>query len=237
MTPMDPIPETVEALDELDAAVDAQALLARLRRLATDAQELVPDLVGVSICPFEQGLTFTFLTSAERAAVLDGVQYLAGGPCVDGAHDGAVHEFHGTDVLDEERWRLFAEATAAHSVRSTLTLPVDDDGRIVGTVNLYAASAHAFAAHHDELAALFGAAAAGLVTNADLSFSTRDLARAAPDLVREQLVLDVAVGILAAELGLDVDAAESRLRDAAGRAGVSVTTLARAVVDARDHRA
>jgi hypothetical protein len=40
---------------------------------------------------------------------------------------------------------MFADATAAKSVRSTLTLPlVGTDGGALGTVNLYAASPQAF---------------------------------------------------------------------------------------------
>lgn len=237
MPPMEPLPETVAALDELDAP-SAEDLLVRLGRLAARAQELVPDLVGVSVCPFEQeGLTFTFVASTEAASVLDGVQYLAGGPCVEGAEDAVVHEFHEDDVLDEDRWGLFAQATAAHGVRSTLTLPVGDEDQVLGTVNLYAGGTASFAGHHDELATLFGAWAGGVVTNADLSFSSREEARAAPGRVREQLVVEVAVGILAAELDVDVDAAEARLHEAAARAGVSVGRLARAVVHARDQRA
>lgn len=236
MTPMEPLPETLEALDGLDAPVDATSLLGRLARLAAHAQDLVPELVGVSVCPFEQDLTFTFLASTEPAVVLDGVQYLTGGPCIDGAQDAEVHEYHDDDVLDEDRWRLFAQASAAHGVRSTLTLPVGDEGRVLGTVNLYAASTEAFTGHHEELATLFGAWAEGVVTNADLAFSTRDAAREAPGRVREQIDVDVAVGILSAELDLDVEDAEERLRTAAARAGVSVGRLARAVVHARDHR-
>src|SRR3982751_1159884 len=126
---------------------------------------------------------------------------------VDGAHANQVTEFDGDDVLDEMRWRLFAGATAERGVRSTLTLPVVSDERVEGTVNLYAASARAFVGHHEELAKVFGAWACGAVSNADLGFRTRTEAEAAPQRLREQHVIDVATGIVAAHLGVDVETA------------------------------
>jgi GAF domain-containing protein len=233
VTPLEPIPETVEAVNELDPSEHAPDLLATLTRLASRAQEVVPDLVGVSIAMLEEGLTFTLAATADEIAVLDGVQYAAGGPCVEGALTNEVHEFNSDDVLDEHRWQLFAEATAAHTVRSTLTLPVVRDGVVEGSVNLYAASRRAFVDHHDELAEIFGAWAAGAIANADLAFTTRSEAQAAPRRVKERAIIDVAVGILAAGLRVDIKTAEDRLRNAAARAGVTLARLATDIVHAR----
>ncbi|WP_244932424.1 ANTAR domain-containing protein [Nocardioides sp. W7] len=237
---MEPIRETVEAANELDPSLDAVEPLDHLARLASRAKGVVPSLVGLSVARLDQGVTFTLVASDEEVAVLDAVQYVAGGPCVAGAYDEQVHEFDNDDVLDEERWHLFAAATAAHGVRTTLTLPVvgldPGDGRVVGTVNLYAASPRAFVGLHDELAGIFGAWATGAMTNVDLPFTTRSEAQAAPRLVREQSIVEVAKGILAAQLGLDVDTAEARLREAAARAGVSAVELAREIIRAREGR-
>lgn len=236
MTPMEPVPETVEALNELDPSLDDGGLLASLRRLADQAQEEVPDLVGASVAWLEENLTFTMVATAEQIAVLDAIQYAAGGPCVDAARVAEVLQFDDGDVLSEQEWQLFAEATAAHTIRSTLTLPILENHRVVGTVNLYAASRRAFVGHHERLAEIFGAWAAGAITNADLSFATRREARATPDRVREQAIIEVATGILAAELGIDVDAAGARLRDAADRAGVSTARLAFEILELREGR-
>ena len=229
MSSMEPIPETVEAVNDLDPARGGDILLSDLVGLANQAQRLVPDLVGVSIAPLENGLTFTLVATSAGVAVLDAIQYAAGGPCVDAARLERVMGFE-HDVLDEERWRLFAEATAARAVRSTLTLPVVSRGRVVATVNLYAASAQAFAGQHDPLAAIFGAWAAGAVANADLSFSTRLESERAPQRLRDQTAIDVATGILAAQLRVDVDTALERLTSAASRAGVSLVQLAHDIV-------
>lgn len=230
---MEPIPETVEVVERLGASLDDGRLLAELTRQASRATEIVPDLVGVSIAPLNDGLTFTLVATAEDVAVLDAIQYVAGGPCVEGARTDQVIQFE-PDILDEERWRLFAEATAARAVRSTLTLPMLSAGQVVGTVNLYAASPQAFGGHREQLAEIFGARSSGAVANADLSFATRTEAQAAPQRARDHYVIDVATGMVAAELGLQVDAAKARLRDAAARAGVSLLHVAREVVSAHD---
>jgi GAF domain-containing protein len=229
---MEPIPETVDAVRSLGPSADGGALLTDLTRLAGLAKKIVPDLLGVSIARLDEGITFTLVATAKDVAVLDAVQYIAGGPCVDAAHTVRVREFdHG--AVDEERWQLFAEATAARAVRSTLTLPVQREEQVVGTVNMYAASRRAFVGHHAQLAELFGAWASGAVSNADLSFRTRAEAEAAPRRLREQRVIDLATGILAAALGLEVEAAKIRLRDAAVRAGVTPLQLASEIVRAR----
>lgn len=232
---MEPTPETAEALDELDSEMDAGLRLRRLQTLAERARELVPDLVGVSIGYLEHELTFTLVATAAEFAVLDAVQYAAGGPCVEGAHAEEVREFHQDDILDEERWRLFAEATAARAVRSTLTLPVVREGRVIGTVNLYAATRRAFVGYHEELAKIFGAWAAGAITNADLSFTTRQQAAATPERVRARGYIDVAAAIIAVTREVDLADAEVILRDAAVRAHVSVVELAQQIVAAHEN--
>jgi len=232
---MKPIPETVEAVNELDPAERNDGLLEDLTRLANRTQEIVPDLVGVSVAPIADGLTFTLVATSGEIALLDAIQYAAGGPCVKGAHADEVLEFE-ADVLDEERWRLFAEATAARAVRSTLTLPVLSDEQVVATVNLYAASARAFVGQHQALAGIFGAWAAGAVANADLSFATRREAERAPQRIKEQDLMDLATGIVAVDLGIDLSSARERLLDAANRAGVTAQQLARDVVAARRRR-
>ena len=46
---MEPIPETLQAFDELDAALDDTMLLDQLRTTAARAREVAPGLVGVSV--------------------------------------------------------------------------------------------------------------------------------------------------------------------------------------------
>ena len=131
---MEPMPETREALAELVSLddPDVDELLAELGR---SAHAIVPDLVGLSLGLAHEGLTFTLLASNSGVAAIDAAQYVDGGPCVEvteGRMDSA--EVDMADPMDEERWRLFSQVSAASGVASSLSLPVYRDDRLVGGV-------------------------------------------------------------------------------------------------------
>lgn len=224
---MEPIPETHEALAELAD----EELLVQLLEAARRVEEVVPDCVGLSITMVQHGVTFTLVASDETIAVIDAIQYLAGGPCLNAVDDEAVLE---TDTRDDARmseqgWQLFADASAANGIATTLSMPILDDGAVVGGVNLYGATRRAFEGHHEQLAEVLGAWAGGAVTNADLEFTTRIDAESAPAVLRGARQVDVALGALAEALQISVDEARERLDQAAARAQVRPSQLATAV--------
>jgi hypothetical protein len=231
---MEPVPETRETLRRLSLGSDVD-LEAALARQAEPVLEIVPDCVGISIGYLEEGLTFTLVATPQQIAVLDAIQYIHGGPCVESMTSGEKVDVRDIDPLDEGAWQRYARAGAARGVVSSLSLPIredGDEGQVVGSVNLYGASGNAFTGHHEQLAALFGAWAPGAVSNADLSFSTRLAAAASPARARERSLLDEAVGVLAESEHLDMASAELRLREAAARAGLTEVQIARAVLEA-----
>lgn len=232
---MEPIPETLEALDEVQSYLDEGDLEQQLRSTATHAERLAPGLVGVSLAFRDNGLTFTLIATDEEIATLDAVQYLSSGPCVD-----AIDLDHGIatpdGLLSEQRWHDFARASSAAGVQSTLTLPVVDDDVVVSTVNLYGRSEDTFEGKHEVLADVFGAWAPGAMANADLSFATRRAAQQAPLRLREAALVDTATGMLAAERGVPVEEARAQIHDAAQRAGVPVHKLARVLLSLYDDR-
>ena len=133
-------------------------------------------------------------------------------------------------LMNEHRWLMYAQASAAAGVRSSLTLPIlDGVGVVIGTVNLYAAGPEAFVGHHDQLAQALGASAAHAVTNADLSFSTRLEAAQAPQRLADQDDIDIALGIIAGSQDVTIGTAQERLREAAARAGITEGQAARAL--------
>lgn len=231
---VEPIPETLQALDELDASIDDLDLRDRLLETAERARGVAPGLVGVSIASRELDATFTLVATDEEIATLDAVQYVASGPCVDAIDLGHGIATSPDGLLSEPRWRDFARASAAAGIHSTLTLPVVLDGAVVATVNLYGAAPDTFEDRHERLAHVFGAWAPGAVANADLSFSTRTSARQAPVRLEQRAVLDAATGIIAAQREIPVAEARAQLEDAASRAGIPVVRLARVVVGLHD---
>jgi GAF domain-containing protein len=225
---VEPVPETREVLEELISQGDVE-IGVTLMAMGRKAREIVPECVGLSLALLEDGLTFTLVATSSEIAALDAVQYLDGGPCVEAAHDQKTLDVDHDDMEAENRWRLYAQATAAAGVASSLTLPVERGGRVVGSVNLYAATPHAFNGHHDELGIALGASALNAVANADLSFSTRLEAVEAPARLADQDDVDIALGIIAASQDIDIPTANERLRQAAARAGITEGQAARAV--------
>ena len=226
---MEPIPETLEAIKELTKYGDTE-VATELHLMGSRVHDLVPETVGLSLGLVEDGLTFTLVASSVKIAALDAAQYVGGGPCVTAAAEQHVTRWNDGDPLDEDRWRMFARAGAAAGVASTLSLPIMRNGRVVAGVNLYASTPDAFDGHHEELADLCGAWAPGVVANADLSFSTRLAAAQAPEQLRNQHVVDQALGIISTAQHIDVAAAVERLREAAARAGISETQAAEAII-------
>ena len=229
---MEPIDATRRALDALQP--EGIGVEADLRRMAEAAEQIVPELVGMSLADLQGGLSFTLVATDSDVATLDAMQYLDGGPCVTGAHEAQTVGVNSGDLLTEERWLMFARATGVAGVASTLTLPLLDSDRIVGSVNLYASVADAFDGHHDELANALGGSAAGAVRNADLSFDTRLESEKAVTRIEDQNTINIALGIIAARQQVDMATAAERLREAAARAGVPVVVAARTLRDAFD---
>jgi GAF domain-containing protein len=227
---LDPLPQTDEALAEI-ATDDLDELREGLRDLGRLAGAIVPELVGISVTLVQEGLTFTLASSGENVAGIDATQYLDGGPCLwdDDESDSITTEI--SELLRDETWVLFARASLASGVASTLSLPVRDHGEVIGGINLYASAPGAFSGRSAALAAALGASAEGALTDADLSFSSRGRAAAAPHQLRERHELDVAAGILAARYRETIADAADWLANAAARADLSPGVVARLVID------
>ena len=214
--------ETREALDEYVSLTEPD-LDDSLMVLGDSAARIVPECVGLSLTLHDDELTFTLVGSPRRvAATIDSRADLPATDPPNGADD---------EPLDEERWADAARDRAARGVASSLSLPMLQDGRVVGDVHLYASSAQAFVGRHQALALALGASAAGAVTNADLAFESRRRAVEAPRRLRERHVVEVGVGILAAREDLELEVARTRLHDAAARAGISDPQAAQLLVD------
>ena len=225
------VPESREALAEIIKQEDPQ-LDEELVEMGRVARRLVPDLVGLSLSVVSEGVTFTLVAPNSAVAALDATQYIDGGPCVEVvAEPGNVIGTRVDDLLDEDRWSVFARSSAAAGVASTLSMSVTDrNGNVTGGVNLYASSGNAFDGLHETLATALGGSAESVITNADLGFSSLERARQAPAVLRDRARIDTAVGILAARYRQDVETARTRLLRAAQRAGVDPVVVARVLI-------
>jgi hypothetical protein len=210
---MELLPQSREALDEyVTTTVDDVEVL--LRVIEGWAVRAVPECVALSVTLLDEDLTFTLVDHAATTAPA------GAGADRPGATDVDPH------ALDEGGWAEMARERAFAGILSTVSLPVVEHGRAVLTIDLYASTAHAFHDRIDGLVDALGGWQAGAVTNADLGFETLRRAEEAPERLREQRVLDVAIGVVAARLGLTTGDAQDLLVRAAERAGVSAAQAA-----------
>lgn len=226
---MDPLPETTEAVEEYGPFVPDGDLLQELQELSDRVLAIVPELVGMSLTLVDENITLTLAATSLDSLRIDAAQYLDGGPCVDAVHEDEVIATV-LSPLAEDRWQLFSLASAAYGVASSLSLPLHDADRVVGGINLYGSTPDAFDGRHDEVGEALGARASQAVTNADLTFSTRDRARLAPQTLRDEQTVTLAVGLLARRAGIPADEARQRLRSSAVQAALTELEVARAVI-------
>lgn len=216
---MELLPQSREALDEYvtPSVDDVEGLLRVIEGWATRA---VPECVALSVTMLDDDLTFTLVDPAASD------QHVRAGSVASRVDPDGADEVDGAHALDEGGWADMARERAFVGIASTVCLPVVEDGRAVLNIDLYASTAHAFTNRIDGLVEALGAWQAGAVTNADLGFDTLRQAEAAPGRLREQRLVDVAVGVLAATVGLTTESALALIREAAAQAGVTESQAA-----------
>ncbi len=227
---MEPIPESLEVLTRLSATAEVD-LVAELKDAAARVVQAAPDCIGLSIAWFDEGLTFSLLTTTDDLRVIDAAQYLEGGPCEVAALDDEDVEL--ADILDEQRWQLFGTAAAAVGVRSSLSLPLRHGGTVYGSINFYGSTTDTFSGSQGELARMFGAVVEEAVANADLSMASVRRARGAVETLEDRDKVNKAIGALAVRENISVEEARERIQEAADRAGASLSAVADLVLTQR----
>ncbi|MBB2925510.1 GAF and ANTAR domain-containing protein [Cellulomonas cellasea] len=202
-------------------------LASRLRDLSHEVRDLVPSCVALSLTVPQDDLTFTFtLTVPADVEAAIAARYTD-------AHVARPPHEHAltADPLSEAHWQRSALTDAAPYIRSTLSLPLLDDGHVTGELTLYAADPLAFTDHRHALRALAGARTDQAAHNTDLSFRSRDDARRAPHALADHDLIERTIGHLMARYGLTADAARTHLHDTATRTGHTITDAARHILD------
>lgn len=222
---MEPLAESSDELGRLLRHGDDE-MVRSVSRMTNEAAALVPDLVGLTLGMVDEGLVYTVVATDPQIAALDGVQYVDDGPCVRAMQTGQTVHLDHLSQLDEGEWRLFAQAGAAAGVKSTLSLPIFENDRVTGGVNLYGAQVGTFEQHVPRLAEIFGAWLPGAVSNGDLALSTRFAVQQEPAHSEELKTTGAAVEVLVGTHGITAEQARRHLTEAAARAGVPVLALA-----------
>jgi hypothetical protein len=227
---MEPIVESLDVLTR-SAAHLCDDPLDDLRCAAQHVVDAVPECVGMTIARFDRELTFTLVATWEPLRLLDAAQYLGGGPCEFAAREGAEVDL--ADHGDLDRWPLFAAASAAVGVKSSLSLPLRHGRQLLGSVNVYGGTPDTFRGRDRELPVMFGAVVELLLHGADAVTGTP---RSSSDASTVDDGIGSATRVLAAASGQSEADARARLLLAAERAGISRGTLARFLLQQATNR-
>lgn len=172
-----------------------------------------------------QGEGFVTVAASDGLPELvDRAQYeLAEGPCVDAAVCDAV--FRGEDLVHDPRWPRFAPRAASLGIRSMLAVPLFEDERRNGALNLYASTPDVFTEDDEAVAVIFAAQASLALARAREHDSNQQLAEA----LDHSRVISTAVGVLMGSKGLTNEQAMTLLRAASQRLNRKVSDLAETV--------
>jgi GAF domain-containing protein len=223
---------------------DLAAAYSELQNLLMDSPEVTDFLEQVAVLAasvvggVSSGITLrrdqeltTIATSDDFALQVDEIQYGRGqGPCLETLHSG--HAVAVPDLASDERWRDYRVHALAHGVRSSLSLPLTVEDRVIGALNLYATEAH-----HFDAAASVRAEAFARQTCTALAIVQRNAERTVlEDQLREALatraVVDQAVGILMGQQRIGADEAFGVLRQASQTRNRKLRDIAADLIEA-----
>jgi len=213
-------PVTVEeALDRVVASADALFGVDGTTLMLVDRDQALRNLAA----------------SDRRAAVLEELQATHGeGPCVDAFDD--KQPVAADDLGREDRWPAFSPDAARRRLLAVLASPIPYSEQAVGVVAVFAAQPHPWTEAEREAIVAFTELVALLILNA---MQARERGRVAAELqvaLDSRVVIEQAKGVLVGRHGLTTRQAFERLRRQARDQRRPLSEVARAVVDAAEHR-
>jgi GAF domain-containing protein len=174
-----------------------QTLDETLAAIAAVARDAVPGIDDVSVTMMDGDEARTVVFTGPLASQLDERQYAAGfGPCMDAARTGQtiLMETDGDDLAYPD----FSRSARRSGVTQVLSVGLPVPRRILGALNLYAASGHRLAGPEVEVAETLAAFAAVAVANATHVDSVANLDGRLQAALESRNVIEQAKGVLMA---------------------------------------
>jgi GAF domain-containing protein len=200
-----------------------------LTKVTKIAVEVLPPAEGASITSFEHTRPSTVAASDEWSRSLDELQYVEHeGPCLDCGRLGNV--FRVVDLAQDARWPTYGPRAAANGARSSLSLPLTADGRLVGALNLYSRSPAAFDGESVSMAEVIAAHAGMAHQVATAFFGHKTLAEQLRVAIESRATIEQAKGIVMAQAKVTADAAFDLLVALSQRRNVKLHHIAGDIV-------
>jgi GAF domain-containing protein len=225
--PIDPtdLAKSIGALGSLDPE---RGLARTLQQVTDGAKQLFrADAAGLMLVNAEGQLRWASASDQTAQTVEDGQERLAQGPCAVAFSQrlsAAIRNIH-----TEPDWDKFAQVLVGESVFAALSVPVELDGGVIGTLDVYVGEPRDWDA--SEVAAL--QAYAGLVASLLSAATTAQVKGRLADQLQAALehrwLIEQAKGVLMGREDLDAQAAFERLRGAARSSTRRLADVARDV--------
>lgn len=229
--PLARLVSTAEAIERLRGLFAGEDHLDRIAaRVASSAVAAIPNADSVSVTVLDRPQARTAASTDARAGSLDDQQYASGrGPCLEAASSRTP--IRAVMSESQHRWPEFVETAQRIGVRASLSVPlviggVDQTQELVGSLNIYSATASAFDPFDEELMRLYTVAAGEAITHAGRWQSSRVTVTQLERGLTSRSDIDMAKGALMAAHGCDPQEAFARLVSESQARNVKVRDVA-----------
>ena len=227
--PIDPtdLAKSIGAIGSLDPE---RGLAPTLQQIADAAKQLfAADAAGLMLVDADGQLRWASASDQTAQAIEDGQERLAQGPCAVAFSQRLPAAI--ANIRTDPDWAEFAQVLLAEGVCAALSVPVELDGGVIGTLDVYAGQPRDW--DPSEVAAL--QAYAGLVASLLSAAVTAQVKGRLADQLQAALehrwLIEQAKGVVMGREHLDAQAAFERLRGAARSSTRRLADVAREVTD------
>src|SRR5215212_8932479 len=227
--PIDPsdLAKSIGALDSLDPE---RGLAPTLQQVTDGAKQLFrADGAGLMLVDQEGALRWASATDQSAQTVEDGQERLAQGPCAVAFSQRAPAAIR--DVNTDPDWQEFTKVLLGEGIFAALSVPVELDGGVVGTLDIYAGQPRDW--DPSEVAALqaYAGLVASLLSAAVTAQVKGRLAGQLQAALEHRWLIEQAKGVLMGRERLDAQTAFERLRGAARSSTRRLADVAKDVTD------
>ena len=214
--------EFAELAVQLRAEHREQPTLDRVVALAVEVIDTC-DYCGITLRTPNGTLSTLAYSSPAMAEVADLQHRLGEGPCLEATWE--LDTVTVNDLTSETRWPKWAPAAADLGLRSVLSLRLEIDRQLTGSLNLCSRSVAAFNSTDLAIASIFARHAATALASAEIEEGLRAAAHS-------RQLIGAAQGILIQRFGLTLDQSFELLRRYSQTYNVKLRVLAQRLVEA-----
>jgi GAF domain-containing protein len=207
-----------------------------LTQVATFAVQAIPGADGAGLTLLEIDRADLIVKSEPFVRAIDEIQYSIGeGPCISAAASGETKR--SGQLANDPRWPRFGPRAGELGVNSALSLPLLVADGVIGAMNVYAHAPNSFDERAQQLGEKYAVSAALAVQNAQILEQASRLLGQLQAGVKNQAIIDQAIGVLRKRNGHTAGEALEQLREMSEDRKESLTIVAAAVVDEAVRRA